>query len=98
VLSTAAPTGVRGGEPPAPAGGARARAVAGSVSGEDSCPEPGQAVPDPPKSGRIFRSAKRGKAPARGFLWIGGAVLVLLLAGGWLLVRNRASLFRIRSR
>ncbi|MEO8277369.1 MAG: tetratricopeptide repeat protein [Thermoanaerobaculia bacterium] len=36
---------------------------------------------------------RRGKAPARGFLWIGGAVLLLLLAGGWLLLRNRARLF-----
>lgn len=36
---------------------------------------------------------KRSSAPARGFLWIGGAVLVLILAGGWLLLRNRASLF-----
>jgi len=36
---------------------------------------------------------KRGKAPARGFVWIGGAVLVLLIAGGWLLLRNRAKLF-----
>ncbi len=38
-------------------------------------------------------AVKRSAAPARGFLWIGGAVLVLLLAGGWLLLKNRASLF-----
>jgi tetratricopeptide (TPR) repeat protein len=38
-------------------------------------------------------AVKRGKAPARGFVWIGGAVLLLLLAGGWLLLRNRAKLF-----
>ncbi len=57
-------------------------------------PEPGDGAPRTAAERSDFAvAAKRGNAPARGFLWIGGAVLLLLLAGGWLLLRNRASLF-----
>ena len=38
-------------------------------------------------------AVKRRNAPARGFLLIGGVVLALLVVGGSLLLRNRASLF-----
>ena len=38
-------------------------------------------------------AAKRRSGPSVSFLFIGGAVLALLLAGGWLLVKNRARLF-----
>jgi tetratricopeptide (TPR) repeat protein len=100
VLSTAPPGGVlRGGELPAvPAGGARASGRGSretTLSGEILVPpEPGEGRSRSAEERANFAvSAKRGKAPARGFLWIGGAVLVLLLAGGWLLLRNRASLF-----
>ena len=97
--ATAAPSAaLRGGEiPVAPAGGARAgaRGSRESVGGDILVPpEPGESRSRGAEERATFAvSAKRNKAPARGFLWIGGAVLVLLLAGGWLLLRNRASLF-----
>ncbi len=82
---------------PAAAEGARAGARAPQrVSGEILVPpEPGTERPRRGEDRADFAIAakKRSGAPARGFLWIGGAVLVLLLAGGWLLLRNRASLF-----
>ncbi|MEO7794817.1 MAG: tetratricopeptide repeat protein [Thermoanaerobaculia bacterium] len=66
-----------------------------SVSGEILVPpEPGHGASRGAGERADFAmSAKRRNAPARGFAWIGGAVLVLLIAGGWLLLRNRASLF-----
>ena len=66
-----------------------------SLSGEILVPpEPGAEVRRSAGELADFAvSAKRSNAPARGFLWIGGAVLLLLLGGGWLLLRDRASLF-----
>ena len=90
--------GVRAGEAPgaaaeAPRGGLRAPRE--NLSGEILVPpEPGEGAPrSAPERADFAVAAKRRNAPARGFLWIGGAVLLLLLAGGWLLLRNRASLF-----
>ncbi len=90
--------GLRGGEAPGLAvesGAPGARGARENVSGEILVPpEPGAARSrgDGERPGFALAAKRRG-APARGFVWIGGAVLVLLLAGGWLLLRNRASLF-----
>ena len=89
---------LRAGEAPgaaAEATRAGLRAPRENMSGEILVPpEPGQGAPrSAPERGDFAVAAKRRNAPARGFLWIGGAVLLLLLAGGWLLLRNRASLF-----
>jgi len=77
--------------------GARAggRSARDNVSGEILVPpEPGAGAARSTVERADFAVAiKRRNAPARGFLWIGGAVLLLLAAGGWLLLRNRASLF-----
>lgn len=71
------------------------RGARDNVSGEILVPpEPGSGRGRAPAERSGFAvAAKRRGAPARGFVWIGGAVLALLLAGGWLLLRNRASLF-----
>jgi tetratricopeptide (TPR) repeat protein len=84
-LAGASPEGVRAGSRPARDG----------MSGEILVPpEPGTGATRSAGERADFAVAvKRRNAPARGFLWIGGAVLLLLLAGGWLLLRNRASLF-----
>lgn len=72
-----------------------ARPARDGMSGEILVPpEPGTGAARGAGERADFAVAvKRRNAPARGFLWIGGAVLLLLLAGGWLLLRNRASLF-----
>ncbi|MEO8196685.1 MAG: tetratricopeptide repeat protein [Thermoanaerobaculia bacterium] len=81
----AAPEGVRAGT----------RSARENMSGEILVPpEPGfDASRSATERSDFAMAAKRRNAPARGFLWIGGVVLLLLLAGGWLLLRNRASLF-----
>ncbi len=88
---------LRGGDFPETAEGVRAgaRGARDNMSGEILVPpEPGMEGGRGSAERSDFAiAAKRSAAPARGFLWIGGAVLVLLLAGGWLLLRNRASLF-----
>ena len=89
---------LRGGDLPGPMmEGARAsqRGARENMSGEILVPpEPGAGSSRSAEERAVFAvSAKRSAAPARGFMWIGGAVLLLLLAGGWLLLRNRASLF-----
>jgi tetratricopeptide (TPR) repeat protein len=94
----AAAAALRTGEGPgetAEGGRVGGRAARESVSGEILVPpEPGSARARASGERPAFAvAAKRRGAPARGFVWIGGAVLVLLLAGGWLLLRNRASLF-----
>lgn len=90
-------TASRVGDVPGTAEGVRAgaRAARDTLSGEILVPpEPGTEVGRGGAERSDFAiAAKRSAAPARGFLWIGGGVLVLLLAGGWLLLRNRASLF-----
>ncbi len=83
-LATAAPSAaLRGGELPGRARWGRARGARGSresVSGEILVPpEPGEGRSRAAEERADFAvSAKRNNAPARGFLWIGGAVLVLL--------------------
>lgn len=79
------------GEGPGPGG----RGARESMSGEILVPpEPGVgALRSAAERSDFAVAVKRRQAPARGFMWIGGAVLLLLLAGGWLLLRNRASLF-----
>lgn len=74
---------------------AGARSAIDNMSGEILVPpEPGVGASRTAAERSDFAvAAKRRNAPARGFLWIGGLVLLLLLAGGWLLLRNRASLF-----
>lgn len=74
---------------------AGARSAIENMSGEILVPpEPGVGASRTAAERSDFAvAAKRRNAPARGFLWIGGLVLLLLLAGGWLLLRNRASLF-----
>jgi len=71
------------------------RGVRDNLSGEILVPpEPGSGSTRSVVERSDFAVAvKRKSAPGRGFAWIGGAVLLLLLAGGWLLLRNRASLF-----
>lgn len=66
-----------------------------NVSGEILVPpEPGSGAPRGGGDRSDFAVAvKRSNKPAAGFLWIGGLVLLLLIAGGWLVVRNRAKLF-----
>lgn len=74
---------------------AGARSAIENMSGEILVPpEPGVGASRTAAERSDFAvAAKRRNAPASGFLWIGGLVLLLLLAGGWLLLRNRASLF-----
>jgi tetratricopeptide (TPR) repeat protein len=61
-------------------------------------PEPGAAKPRAAREARtgpgygVAAKKKRG-GPMPNFLLIGGGVLALLLAGGWFLLRNGASLF-----
>lgn len=98
VAAGSATAALRPGEAPGAAGDgprASARVSRENVSGEILVPpEPGAGAPRGAGERSDFAvAAKRRNAPARGFLWIGGAVLLLLIAGGWLLLRNRASLF-----
>jgi tetratricopeptide (TPR) repeat protein len=85
----------RTGEMPLPAAEGRAGLRGPRASGEILVPpEPGSERSRASDERPDFAVAvKRSAAPARGFLWIGGAVLLLLLAGGWLLLSNRAKLF-----
>ena len=87
----------RAAAPPGDAEGARGGARGGRemVGGEILVPpEPGasRARGGEERPGFALAAKRRG-GPSASFLVIGGAVLALLLAGGWLLVKNRARLF-----
>jgi tetratricopeptide (TPR) repeat protein len=90
-----AAVGRSGGEAPAEASRAGARAPREKSQGEILVPpEPGAARGRSREERPGYGvAAKKKGGPSPRFLAIGGAVLVLLLAGGWLLLRNRASLF-----
>jgi hypothetical protein len=92
----AAPKGARAQTPPpAPAGPAAKAAARPDLKEEILVPPepPGEENATAKPARKTAAASRKGNRPRRLFLLVGGAVLLLALAGVWLFLKNRESLF-----